>query len=54
MKTLSLFDEVKHFILDNVVSWIPQQVSRVLVHALLTVGVIGGWNIFRKQVKKSK
>ncbi|MGV8142214.1 MAG: hypothetical protein ACP5NS_01095 [Candidatus Pacearchaeota archaeon] len=54
MKTLSLFDEVKHFMLDNVVSFIPQQVSRIAVHALLTVGIFQGWKIFRKQIKKFK
>ena len=52
MKTFSLFDDTRHFVLDNILSWIPQQVSRIFIHALLTVGIIGGWKLFKKHAKR--
>ena len=53
MKSISPIIEVKHFILENI-SWIPQQVSRILVHAILTVGIFQGWKMFRKYAKNVK
>ncbi len=53
MKNISLFDDVKHFVL-NFIDVLPQQLSKVWVHVLLTVGVIGGWKLFRKHAKKFK
>jgi hypothetical protein len=31
---------------------IPQEVSKIWVHVVLTVGLIGGWKLFKKHAKK--
>lgn len=54
MENLSLFEEGKHFFVDNIVSLIPQDFSKIMIHALLTVGIVKGWKLFRKHAKKSK
>ncbi len=51
MKSLSLFGEFRQFSLE-IISWLPDRASKILVHSLLTVGIFQGWKIFRKQAKK--
>lgn len=53
MKSIYLFDDFKHFTLDFL-SLIPDQVSKIFVHALLTVGIFQAWKLFRKHAKKFK
>ncbi len=53
MGNLSFVDDVKHFTLD-VLDFFPPKLSKIWIHVLITVGVIGGWRLFRKHVKKSK
>lgn len=51
MKLISLSEDVKHFMLYNIIYWIPQHVSKIAIHALLTVGPLQGWRIFKKHIK---
>ena len=51
MKNISILTDARHFILDFV-DLIPQQISKIWIHVLLTVGIIGGWKLFKKHAKK--
>lgn len=53
MKNISIFTDARHFLLDFV-EVIPQQISKVLVHALLTVGIFQGWKMFTKHARRMK
>ncbi len=53
MRNLSFVEDIKHFML-NVMDIFPPKISKIWIHVLLTVGVIGGWKLFRKHSKKFK
>ncbi len=51
MRNLSFVDDIKHFTL-NVIDFFPPKISKIGIHVLLTVGIIGGWKLFKKHSKK--